>query len=79
MKFYEITEELKVFPGEYVLHTPTQQIALVGSFNRAENKIRALINGKMVHDQISNFHKIQLSKKEKEKSKVIKRCKGCRG
>jgi hypothetical protein len=42
VKFKEITEEVKVLPGEYILHTPTNQVVLCGAFDRKNNKIRAL-------------------------------------
>ena len=37
MNFAEISEEAKVFPGEYLLHSPTNQVVLCGAFNRKEN------------------------------------------
>ena len=42
MEFFEITEEIKATPGEYIYHEPTQQIVLCGSFNRNKNQIRAI-------------------------------------
>ena len=55
MKFYEITESEKVLPGEYVLHVPPNQVVLCGSFDRMNNKMRVLANGKMMIDTIANF------------------------
>lgn len=77
MKFKEITEEVKVFPGEYILHTPTNQVVLCGAFDRESNKIRALASGKMITDTISNFKKIQMDKKERKNRRPRKRCGGC--
>ena len=34
MKFETITEEAKVYPGEYVLHEPSQEIVMCESLNR---------------------------------------------
>lgn len=77
MKFKEITEEVKVLPGEYILHTPTNQVVLCGAFDRKNNKIRALGGGKMITDAISNFKKIQMDKKERKERRGRKRCGGC--
>ena len=58
MELYEITEETKAFPGEYIYHIPTKQIVLCGSFNRGKNIIRALGRGRLFADKIQNFQKI---------------------
>ena len=76
MKFYEITENDKVFPGEYVLHVPSNQVVLCGSFDRMNNKMRVLANGRMMIDSISNFRKIQANKKDRQKMRRCRRCKG---
>ena len=76
MKFYEITENDKVFPGEYVLHVPSNQVVLCGSFDRMNNKMRVLANGRMMIDFISNFRKIQANKKDRQKTRRCRRCKG---
>ena len=39
MEFSEITEDSKVYPGEYIYHEPSKAIVLVGSFNRKQNRI----------------------------------------
>lgn len=77
MKFYEIEEGVKVFPGEYILHEPTKQVVLCGSFNRPGNLIRVLANGKMFTDQIKNFRKIQVGAQERREAKKKSKCKGC--
>tara|TARA_Y100000593_G_scaffold78017_1_gene144649 strand:- start:447 stop:686 length:240 start_codon:yes stop_codon:yes gene_type:complete len=77
MNFEEIKKESKVYPGEYLLHTPTNQIVLCGAFNYSENFIRCLNNGKVMTDTVENFKKIQMSKQEAVKSRT--RCKGCSG
>ena len=79
MKFYEITEGLKVFPGEYVLHVPSKEIALVGSYNLKLGQIRAMVRGKMIDDKISNFQKIHLEHKERQEARKSSGCKGCGG
>tara|TARA_R110000824_G_scaffold194200_3_gene376747 strand:+ start:402 stop:623 length:222 start_codon:yes stop_codon:yes gene_type:complete len=72
MEFYEITEEMKATPGEYIYHEPTRQIVLCGSFNRRLNRIRVLAKGKMFADKIKNFKKIKMDRKSAS-------CKGCKG
>jgi hypothetical protein len=76
MEFFEITENIKANPGEYIYHTPTRQIVLCGSFNRNKNQIRALGHGKLFADEIGNFKKIKLNKEE-QRRKQTSRCKGC--
>ena len=66
MKFQEIKDNSKVFPGEYLLHKPSQQIVLCGAFKKREGTIKALANGKLMEDKIENFRKIQLNKKEQQ-------------
>tara|TARA_B100000131_G_scaffold314743_2_gene352067 strand:+ start:888 stop:1130 length:243 start_codon:yes stop_codon:yes gene_type:complete len=78
MKFVEITEEIKVYPGEYILHVPTNQVVLCGSFNRRDDVIRVLARGKMFNDSISNFKKMQMTATQKKEMKKSS-CKGCRG
>jgi hypothetical protein len=56
MKFVEITEEQKAFPGEFLLHEPTNSIVMCGAF--MGDKIRALNNGKLFEDVKRNFKKI---------------------
>jgi len=75
MKFVEITDDLIAAPGEYILHEPTNQIVLCGSFNRRKDQIRALGEGRLISDKISNFKKIQLT--AAEKARGASRCKGC--
>ena len=78
MEFQEISEGLKVHPGEYILHQPSQQIVLCGAFNRREGFIKAMAQGRLMEDRIENFRKIKLSVQE-QKDKVISPCKGCKG
>jgi hypothetical protein len=78
MELFEITEDLKASPGEYIYHHPSRQIVLCGSFNRAHNTIRALARGRMIVDKIENFKKIQLTRDEQMASRVTSGCAGCR-
>ena len=75
MKFEDIKKESKVFPGEYLLHSPTNQIVLVGAFNFDQDFIKCLNNGRLMTDSVKNFKKIQMSRKEINQNRT--RCKGC--
>lgn len=77
MEFQEITEELKATPGEYIYHTPTQEVVLCGSFNREKGIIKVLSRGKLFSDVIKNFKKIKLTNKA-EKRAYVSKCKGCK-
>ena len=77
MKFTEIKKESKVYPGEYLLHAPTNAIVLVGAFNYDEDFVRCLNNGRLMTDTVKNFKKIQMSLKERAASRTG--CKGCSG
>lgn len=76
MEFYDIKDDLKVFPGEYILHKPQQKIVLCGAYLKSENKIKALSEGKVFMDKVENFQKIKLTPAE-QKSRTVSRCKGC--
>ena len=76
MEFIEITEGMKATPGEYIYHLPTGQIVLCGAFNRSNNMIRALSQGKLFTDNIDNFKKIKLKSGERMR-RSHGSCKGC--
>tara|TARA_R110000782_G_scaffold167679_1_gene259876 strand:+ start:127 stop:369 length:243 start_codon:yes stop_codon:yes gene_type:complete len=78
MKFVEILEGAKVFPGEYILHVPTNQVVLCGAFSPDSGDIRAMARGKMFSDKIVNFKKISMSKEERTKSRKSQRCGSCK-
>jgi len=78
MKFLEIKEGTKVFPGEYILHEPTRQIVLCGAFKGYEGIIKVLSNGKLMEDKVENFRKIQLNKNENQKRNLTRSCGGCK-
>lgn len=78
MQFYPIGTDDRVFPGEYLLHQPSQAIVLCGSFSREKGKITALKDGRLLEDAIDQFHKINMPLKE-QRAKRVSRCKGCGG
>ena len=79
MKFKPIEEDTTVFPGEYLLHEPSQQIVLCGAFKRTEGTIKALANGRLMEDSIRNFQKILLDKgTQARKMKRRRSCGGCK-
>tara|TARA_R110000824_G_scaffold137783_3_gene302461 strand:+ start:1260 stop:1502 length:243 start_codon:yes stop_codon:yes gene_type:complete len=78
MEFYDITEEDKVSPGEYILHKPTQAVVLCGIFSREADEIKALNNGKLIEDIIKNFQKIKIPKKEIYRMRAERGCGGCK-
>jgi len=79
MKFQMIEENTKVFPGEYLLHKPSQQIVMCGAYKKAEGTIKALANGSLIEDKIQHFRKIRLSKEEQQRKKANRSCGGCKG
>ena len=76
MELYEITEDLKVSAGEYILHQPSNFLVLCGAFKRGEDMIRVLGPEGMFEDKIDNFKKIKLDKDE-QRNKIGTKCKGC--
>lgn len=77
MDLINIEENAIVYPGEYLLHIPSKQIVICGAFLKTENKIKVLKNGQLLTDNIKNFQKIRLSKKEKREKKYSS-CGGCK-
>ena len=75
MEFYKIEEEAKVYPGEYLLHVPSNQIVLCGAFKRTQGLIKYMAHGKLAEDKIENFNKIKTNKRIKPR----KSCGGCKG
>lgn len=78
MKFVDIGDESKVYPGEYLLYEPKQIIVLCGAFNRADNKIKAFGQGNYIVDTINAFKKIEI-KSNQHRQQYRSRCKGCGG
>jgi hypothetical protein len=79
MKFHPIKKTSRVERGEYLLHTPSQQIVLCGAIKREEGVLRVLANGRLLEDKIENFQKILLPRKDLRKRKVKRPCTGCKG
>ena len=77
MQFKDIDSKSKVYPGEYLLHVPSRQVVVCGAFIESENKIKALKNGQLITEDVNNFQKINLSKKERREKKY-KSCGGCK-
>ena len=75
MEFYKIEEEAKVFPGEYLLHVPSNQIVLCGAFKPTQGLIKYMAQGRLAEDKIENFNKIKANKRMKPR----KSCGGCKG
>jgi hypothetical protein len=78
MEFQEIDDNNSVFPGEYLLYIPRQKIVVCGAYKKKEGKIRALCDGRLVEDNISNFKKVMLDKEER-KTRTTRSCGGCKG
>jgi hypothetical protein len=78
MKFYDIEDDTKVYPGEYLLHIPSQQIILCGAYKKNDGIIKGLSQGSLMEDKVENFKKIRLTVKENKDRKAT-RCKGCGG
>ena len=76
MDLYEIAEDLQVSPGEYVFHSPSQEVVLCGAFRRTANIIRALGSRGMFEDKIENFKKIKAETSHRP-IRPRQPCKGC--
>lgn len=80
MNFVEIKKHANVYPGEYLLYSPNNNIVICGAFNRADNFIRAFGSGKYIEDTIEKFKKIELDAQDRDDIKGNRtRCKGCGG
>ena len=78
MEFEIIDEDATVYPGEYILHKPSNQIVLCGAFKKSEGKIKAMAGGRLMEDVIENFQKIKLSKEERKERRARRSCGGCK-
>ena len=52
MEFYDITEQDKPYPGEYILYVPSQAIVLCGAY--MGDRIKVLYNGRVL--ELSLIH-----------------------
>ena len=77
MQFREIKENEKVHPGEYLLHTPTNQIVMCGAFIKSQNKIKVLVQGRLLVGPVEDFHKIYVERDEKT-GRRVRTCGGCK-
>lgn len=77
MEFIEINEDSKVYPGEYLLHIPTNRVVICGAFIKEERLIKALKEGQLITESISNFKKIKITNKEK-RLRRIRTCGSCK-
>ncbi len=79
MEFQKIEKDTKIFPGEYLLYIPTNKIVVCGAYKQREGKIRALVEGRLIEDKVTNFQKLKLSKEESTTRRVTRRgCGGCK-
>ena len=76
MEFEEIKYDKKVYPGEYLLHIPSQQIVVCGAYKKSEGKIKAMAAGRLMEDAVSNFKKIKLQSRRDRKAH--RKCGGCK-
>ena len=77
MEFREIGASEKVSPGEYLLHTPTNQIVMCGAFMRGVNKIKVISNGQVLVGAVEDFKKIYIERSEKT-NRPVRTCGGCK-
>ena len=79
MKFEEILDSSLLQPGEMILHTPTHTVVVYAA--QVENTVRVFMDGALLEDQLENFKKIVLTRKQfkKHQMKTKSKCKGCRG
>ena len=78
MKFHEIPENTQIPAGEYLLHMPSNAVVVCGRHRTAESKIQAMTNGQVFEDEISNFKRISLTKKERKNNFKSKTCGSCK-
>lgn len=79
MEFLDIAEEMKIYPGEYLLHKPTSEIVMCGAYKKSEGLIRFLARGRLKEDKLENFQKLKLTKEEQKRRLRRRGCGGCKG
>lgn len=77
MKFEEISDSKLLRPGEMILHSPTHTVVVYAAL--VDDTVRAFMNGTLLEDELANFKKIVLTKKQYKKHMRTNGCKGCRG
>jgi len=78
VKFHEIAENSQIPAGEYLLHIPSNIVVVCGKHRQAESKIQAMTSGQVFEDEVSNFKRISLTKKERRSSFKSKTCGNCK-
>ena len=78
MEFLDIQEESIIYPGEYLLHTPSSQIVICGAFKKTEGKIRFLARGCLQEDNVANFQKLKVTPQERQSRHKKRSCGGCK-
>tara|TARA_B000000557_G_C20523438_1_gene337361 strand:+ start:81 stop:320 length:240 start_codon:yes stop_codon:yes gene_type:complete len=77
MEFSEIGPEEKLSPGEYVFHSPTRSFVLIGKYSPETRTVMAMVNGRLVNEDVANFKKLILTREEHKKWRG-KGCSGCK-
>jgi hypothetical protein len=75
MKFEEISDSKLLRPGEMILHSPTHTVVVYAAL--VDETVRAFMNGALMEDELANFKKIVLTKKQHRENVRTSRCKGC--
>ena len=48
MNFYPIEKDTMVYPGEYLLHVPSQEIILCGAYKKGMGIIKGMAHGRLM-------------------------------
>jgi len=76
MKLIEITATNRPSSGEYLFYEPAREIVLCGGYTGEEEKIRAMLSGRLIEADAKHFKKIELSREE-HRARYVGKCKGC--
>jgi hypothetical protein len=76
MKLIEITSHNRPFSGEYLFYEPAREIVLCGGYVGEEEKIRAILSGRLIEADATDFKKIELTREE-HRARYVGKCKGC--
>jgi len=75
MEFEEISDSKLLRPGEMILHSPTHTVVVYAAL--VDETVRAFMNGALMEDELANFKKIVMTKKQYRERPRASRCKGC--
>jgi len=78
MKLIDIDTLSQIAAGEYLFHQPTGQIVVCGQIRSGNDKIKVLMQGRVLEDRLDNFQKIQLTTEESQ-ARRISGCGSCKG